>query len=113
MEEKRRIYLPRGVYAGKDFIPGFGYKELIQSFFVAMAFLPVLLVVFWVFKTTDILVLTLIGVGVISFLLCFKSEGNSVFEMGKRIVKFYQSQKWYPYHGYGYWEEGNEETKHI
>ncbi len=111
MEEKRTIYLPRGVHERKDFIPGFGYKELLQSLFLAAIFLPVLLGIFWLRKTTDFLLLSLIGLGVLVFLLCLKSEGNSVFEMGKRILKFYQGQKWYPYHGYR--EEEDEETRHI
>jgi len=111
MEEKRRIYLPRGVYAGKDFIPGFGYKELLQSLFLVAVFSPVLLGIFLLLRTTDFLLLAMIGVGAISFLLCIKSEGNSVFEMGRRILKFYQGQKWYPYHGYR--EEEDEETRYI
>ncbi len=111
MEEKRRIYLPRGVSAGKDFIPGFGYKELLQSLFLAAGLLPVVMGVFLLLKTTEFLLLALMGMAAVSFLLCLKNEGNSVFEMGKRIVTFYQGRRWYPYHGYR--EEEDEETKHI
>ena len=110
MEEKRKIYLPRGVSAGKDFIPGFGYKELIQSLLLAAAFLPVVLGVFLILQTTDFLALALMGLVAVSFLLCLKNEGNSVFEMGKRVIKFYQDRRWYPYHGY---REEEDEERHI
>lgn len=109
MEEKntkKMLYIPSGVEARKMFLPGYGTKELGQSFFIALVLLPIVAATLLFTKRTDYVMFSLLGIMAFAFSFCLKKDGISIFETAKKAVLFHKTQKWYAYRVYKeFWEE--------
>lgn len=99
-EEKRKLYLPKGVEARRMLFQGYGMKETMQSLILFLFFSPIAIIAFIFIRKTDILLFSLLGIALLSFSMCVKNQGLSIYEVGLRIASFHKKKQWFPYQSY-------------
>ena len=96
--ESNSLYIPLGVKTENEFFSGFGKKELLQT---AVGSVFALIVSLFIFLISGSVAYTMIGVltGIAgSVMMVTKDTYNmSVVTQASNLIRFYRSQKIYPY----------------
>jgi len=98
VNENNTLYIPMGVKTENEFFAGFGKRELLEA---AIGCTFALAVSFFIYlisgNVTNTMICILSGIAG-SIMMCVKDQYNmSVVGQVKNLIRFYKSQKVYPY----------------
>jgi hypothetical protein len=98
MNENNSLYIPMGVKTENEFFPGFGKKELLQAMAGSLFGGLIALVVYFAGgNAANTMIAVLAGIAG-SVMMATKDQYNmSVVTQAANLMRFYRSQKVYPY----------------
>lgn len=104
-DHRDELYIPLGIKAERDVIPGFGKKETIQVGVILVLTLIGVATYYTAFQDAFGAVLSLMMIGSTSMILIRKNENNqSVVDLARHVFIYYRSQRNYKYYYLNEWK---------
>jgi len=97
-EHRDELYIPLGIKAKQDLIPGFGKKETIQIGVILAITLFGAVTYYSIFKNSFVAVFSLLLIGSTAMIIIRKNDNNqSVVDLARHVITYYRSQRRYKY----------------
>ena len=92
------LYIPLGIKTEPEFFSGFGKKQMFQAAIGSLGFGLIAFLIWFTTRSVSGTVVTILAGIAGSVMMTAKDQTNlSVIDQCSNLVRFYRSQKYYPY----------------
>lgn len=103
--EETKLYIPSNVKVRLEFFKGYGVKELISTIIVAIALIPISIIVYYLGNQNYLLPVVIEMFGVVATVVATTKDENNlcIVNQVKHMLDFAKTQKKYEYQYYDKW----------